>query len=224
MFRNTFQKGFLSVFSSFGSQPLLIWDSHVANGHIKRISDEDVKCLVLEIRGVNVATTYITAPASPCINLGVKLPFLIIVVKNIHKNFSFEVQILDDKNQLRRFRSSNYQSQIRMSNFATSMPLCLDGGWNQIQLNLADFTQRAYGTCYMETVRITVNANCRLRHVYFSDRLYTEDEKPVAFKFFNSCEDKKKSKREENLVTESTNQQVQQVDTVRPSSPVTNVS
>jgi Protein of unknown function (DUF667) len=111
------------LFNRVFSQPLLIWESKVKNGFIKRISDEDAKSLALEIRGVNVATCYITAPSSPCINLGVKLPFLIIVVKNLRKSFSFEVQILDDQNQLRRFRSSNYQSKTRVTNFATSMPV-----------------------------------------------------------------------------------------------------
>ena len=123
MFSNTFQKGFLAVFYSIGSQPLLIWDSQVKNGYIKRITDETTNSLALEIRGLNVTTCFITAPAAPCVNLGVKLPFLTIVVKNLRKSFSFEVQILDDKNQLRRFRSSNYQSQTKVSNFATMMPL-----------------------------------------------------------------------------------------------------
>lgn len=215
MFRNTFQKGFLSVFNSIGSQPLLIWDSKVKNGYIKRLTDEDAKSLALEIHGVNVATTFITAPAAPCINLGIKLPFLIIVVKNQGKSFSFEVQILDDQNQLRRFRSSNYQSQTRVSNFASTMPLTLNCGWNQIQMNLADFTRRAYGTNYMETVRITINANCRLRNIYFSDRLYAEEEKPAAFKFMKPIKEKtpkikQSAKKEENAV-----------ESVRPTSPVT---
>ena len=30
----------------------------------------------------------------------------------------------------------------------------LDDGWNQIQFNLADFTRRAYGTTYVETLRV----------------------------------------------------------------------
>lgn len=32
----------------------------------------------------------------------------------------------------------------------------LDDGWNQIQFNLADFTKRAYGTTYVETLRVQV--------------------------------------------------------------------
>lgn len=61
----------------------------------------------------------------------------------------------------------------------------LDEGWNQgetiikyfqllqnlVQFNLADFVRRAYGTLYVETLRIQIHANCRLRRVYFADRM-----------------------------------------------------
>ena len=36
------------------------------------------------------------------------------------------------------------------------MPMHLDEGWNQIQFNLSDFTRRAYGTNYIETLRVQV--------------------------------------------------------------------
>jgi len=37
------------------------------------------------------------------------------------------------------------------------MPMRLDDGWNQIQFNLSDFTRRAYGTNYIETLRVQVS-------------------------------------------------------------------
>ena len=64
------------------------------------------------------------------------------------------------------------------------MPMRLDEGWNQIQFNLSDFTRRAYGTNYIETLRVQIHANCRMRRIYFSDRLYSEDELPPEFKLF----------------------------------------
>lgn len=94
------------------------------------------------------------------------------------------LQILDDKNIRRRFRASNYQSTTRVKPFICTMPMRLDEGWNQIQFNLADFTRRAYGTGYVETLRVQLHANCRVRRVYFSDRLYSEDELPAEFKLF----------------------------------------
>ena len=60
----------------------------------------------------------------------------------------------------------------------------LDEGWNQIQFNLSDFTRRAYGTNYVETLRVQIHANCRIRRIYFSDRLYAEEELPTEFKLY----------------------------------------
>lgn len=96
--------------------------------------------------------------------------------------------------------------------------MALNPGWNQIQMNLADFTRRAYGTNYMETVRITVNANCRLRNVYFSDRLYSDDEKPAAFKF-QTTQPVEKGVKQIKPAEKSGEQNV--METVRPTSPVT---
>ncbi|EZA54810.1 hypothetical protein X777_05095 [Ooceraea biroi] len=144
MFRNTYQSGFLSILYSCGSSPLKLWGMHVKNGYIRRITDEEIKSLALEIAGTNVATTYIYCPEDPKKVLGIKLPFLIIIIKNMKKYFTFEITILDDKNMHRRFRVSNFQSTTRVRPFCTSMPIGLSGGWNQIQFNLCDFTRRAY--------------------------------------------------------------------------------
>merc|ERR1719390_623437 len=71
--------------------------------------------------GTNVSTTFITCPADPSKTLGIKLPFLVMIklpflvmIKNLKKYFTFEVQVLDDKNVRRRFRASNYQSTPRL--------------------------------------------------------------------------------------------------------------
>ena len=82
------------------------------NGHIKRISDQDIQSTVLEVGSTNITTTFITCPADPKATLGIKLPFLVMIVKNMKKFFSFEVQVLDDKGVRRRFRASNYQVML----------------------------------------------------------------------------------------------------------------
>lgn len=210
MFRNTFQSGLLSVLFSVGSKPLENWASQVKNGYIKRITDGDINSSVLELVGANVNTCFISCPADPAKTLGIKLPYLVMIIKNVRAPshipptpkplnpssslfsgfeniqlkhfFTFEVTVLDDKNTRRRFRASNYQLNTRVKPFICTMPMKLDEGWNQIQFNLADFTRRAYGTNYIETLRIQIHANCRIRRVYFSDRLYKEDELPRDFK------------------------------------------
>jgi hypothetical protein len=83
MFKNSYQNGFLSVLYAVGSKPLLIWDKAVNNGHIKRITDADIQSSVLEIMGTNVSTTFISCPNDPKKTLGIKLPFLVMIIKNV---------------------------------------------------------------------------------------------------------------------------------------------
>ena len=64
------------------------------------------------------------------------------------------------------------------------MPLKLDEGWNQIQFNLADFCQRAYGTAFVEALRIQVHCSARLRRIFFCDRVYSDEELPSEYRIF----------------------------------------
>lgn len=94
------------------------------NGHIKRITDDDIASSVLEVVSANVSTTYISCPSDPQKTLGIKLPFLVMIIKNLKKYFSFEVQVLDDKNVRRRFRASNYQVNLARGR-SSSLCRCL---------------------------------------------------------------------------------------------------
>ncbi|XP_053959647.1 cilia- and flagella-associated protein 20 [Anastrepha ludens] len=194
MFRSRHQKGCFSVFYSLGSSPLQFWSTHIQNGYIKRVIDEDVKSVVMEIMGSNVSTTYITGPRDPKMSFGIKLPFLVLLIKNLHKYFTFEVKILDDQRFMRRFRVSNFQSKTSVKPFCTAMPMGMSPGWNQIHFNLADFTRRAYGTNYLETVRLQIHANVRIRRIYFTDHLYSEEDLPNEFRLVSKPAEKNKGR------------------------------
>ncbi|ORY89545.1 Cilia/flagella-associated protein 20/WDR90/C3orf67 [Syncephalastrum racemosum] len=191
MFKNTFQSGFLSILYSVGTEPLQLWHSEAPekqdedeSEHIAIVTDDLIQSRVLELQSSNVSDTFITCPASLDRTLGIKLPYIILLAKNMNQYFSFEIQVLDDQNETRRFRASNYQLATRVKPYITTMPMRLDPGWNQIAFDLSDYVQRAYGTHYVETLRVTIHANCRLRRVYFTDRHYAEDELPAEFKLF----------------------------------------
>lgn len=68
-------------------------------------------------------------------------------------------------------------------------PLKLDVGWNQLQLNLVDFTKKAFGTNYVETLRVQIHANCRIRRIYFTDQLHKEEELLPEYKLFLPIQD-----------------------------------
>lgn len=58
---------------------------------------------------------------------------------------------------------------------------------------MADFTRRTYGTHFIELLRLSVHANCRIRRIYFSKKLYTDEELPADYKI---CLPKKKKPEE----------------------------
>ena len=150
---------------------------------------------VIEICGANVSTCFLSCPASPKQTLAIKMPFLVLLIKYLKKYFTFEVQVIDDKNVKRRFRASNYQSNTRVKPFICTIPMKLDEGWNQIHFNLTDFTRRAYGTNYIETLRVQIHANCRIRRIYFTDQLISSKQIPAEYRAFNNQNDEQEEQQ-----------------------------
>lgn len=57
----------------------------------------------------------------------------------------------------------------------------MEDGWNIVQIDIADFVKRAYKTTYVETQRVRIHPACRLRRVYFSDKIYNIEDLPKEF-------------------------------------------
>ncbi|KRY09472.1 ADP-ribosylation factor 1-like 2 [Trichinella patagoniensis] len=185
MFSSVYQSGVLSLLSSVGSEPLQLWGKQVRNGHIKRIIDDEVESVVLEIAGLDIRSTYIVCPADANVNLGIKLPFLVLLVKNLGKDFSLEVETIDASKAVRRFRWSTFQEKPRQAIIICTMPMRLSTGWNFLQINLDDISRKLYSQPYRETRRIMIHPNCRIRRVFFADRIYAEDDLPREFRLIS---------------------------------------
>ena len=210
MFRNTFQSGFPSILYAIGSKPLQSWRKNINNGYVKRITDFEMQSSVIEICGANVSTCFLSCPSNPKQTLGVKMPFLVLLIKYLKKYFTFEVQVIDDKNVKRRFRASNYQSNTRVKPFICTIPMKLDEGWNQIHFNLTDFTRRAYGTNYLETLRVQIHANCRIRRIYFTDQLLSSKSIPDEYRAFSNANDDNGEEQYQNQMANDPNAQMMQ--------------
>ena len=138
------------------------------------------------------------------------MPFLVLLIKYLKKYFTFEVQVIDDKNVKRRFRASNYQSNTRVKPFICTIPMKLDEGWNQIHFNLTDFTRRAYGTNYLETLRVQIHANCRIRRIYFTDQLLSSKSIPDEYRAFSNANDDNAEEQYQNQMANDPNAQMMQ--------------
>mmetsp|Transcript_9385 Transcript_9385/g.9720 ORF Transcript_9385/g.9720 Transcript_9385/m.9720 type:complete len:206 (-) Transcript_9385:42-659(-) len=189
MYKNQFQTGFLTILYSIGLKPLQEWYMEVKNGHIKRLVDNDMQSSVIEIAGANVVNNFIRIPNDDKKILGIKMPHLVLQVKNLRKYFMFEVLVIDDKGIKRTFKTTNFQTLTRVKPSLCSIPLKLDDGWNQVFFNLVDFVKRAYSTNYQETLKVQINANCRIRRVYFTDHPQNSRKIPPEYKAFACIEE-----------------------------------
>lgn len=187
MLRNTFQSGFVSIFFSLGSKPLQMWKTLQGNtdgSFVRPVVDEDINSQVLELRDDNVANTRIECPADPSDTLAITLPYVVLVVKNMQRYFTFELELLDDLRVTRRFRCSNYQVEPRITDDLCTMPLVLEPGWNTVTLDLRKLVNKAYGTIFAEVSGVVVHANARVRRIYFAEKLVAEENLPAEFKMY----------------------------------------
>lgn len=205
MYKNAFQTGFLSVLYSIGLKPLQNWALEVKNGHIKRVVDNDMQSSVLEIIGANINLNYIALPADDKTTLSITMPNLVFQIKNLRKYFCFEITVLDDKDIKRTFKVCNFHTLTRVKTNLCIIPLKLEEGWNQIFFNLSDFVKRAYSTNFKEALRLQINANCRLKRVYFTDQPQNSRKIPPEFKAFICVEEDGADKVGRNVIEEVKN-------------------
>ena len=83
-------------------------------------------------------------------------------------NSFLSTQIVDSEGKERRLRGSTLERELKVQEEECTLPLHFTDGWNQVQIDLIDFTQRCFGTDYKETRCIKVSSNCQLHRVMLS--------------------------------------------------------
>ncbi|PRP87598.1 hypothetical protein PROFUN_04625 [Planoprotostelium fungivorum] len=171
------------------TKPLELWDIH---GPVLEILAKEEKGII---------TNYITSPADPTKTLSLKLPFLVLQMKNMNSPFSLEITTIDDKRQERRFRISTFQRKPKVTSQLCALPCYLSLGWNHLVIDLNQLSTRAYNSGHVETNDIQIHGNCRLRRVYFSDKMYAEEDLSPEFTLFATDISNTRKKEEDEGVT-----------------------
>ncbi|KAJ2909696.1 Cilia- and flagella-associated protein 20 [Coemansia aciculifera] len=191
MLRNVYQSGILTVLNSASSHPLQLWavaQSVLVEGTRVAVElDSDIGENVVTLESTDLATTFVTCPRTASETLGVKLPYMFLLVKCLDRLFSFEVEALDDRGIVRRLRASNYEVSAKIEDGISVVPLQLDDGcWNYLTLDIALLLQGAFGARYQETSRVTFHASAKLRVVGFADLVVPEDQLPKELRLYCS--------------------------------------
>ncbi|SBS84593.1 transcription factor IIb, putative [Plasmodium ovale curtisi] len=225
------------------SKPLEMWKTKTKKGCVRKVLDDAIKLSAIELLSENTSDSYIYTAPEKFSSLGISLPILVLIVKNVsttsglqgitmhrplcmdysalatphwplhidystcatptvpqmNKYFSFRISIMDDRKCRRTFRISNFQTVTRLSSKWCTMPMVLNEGWNLLQINLNEYTEKAFRTKYVETLDIQINASIRIRCVYFCDRIYNNEELKDEFKIFSKKKEKCKYTLPQNL-------------------------
>lgn len=89
-------------------------------GYVKKVQDIQLNGPVIEIVGQNPNTVFITTPIGLYQSLGIRLPILVLVVKNLRKQFTFDILVSffirdDSYMQVRRNRGEIIPQRIFIS-------------------------------------------------------------------------------------------------------------
>ncbi|KAJ2885997.1 hypothetical protein H4R27_000973 [Coemansia aciculifera] len=189
MLRSAYQAGILTLLNSAGSHPLQLWavvqSTSAEDAQITVERGCDIGENVVTLESPDLATTFISCPKTASEKLGMKLPYMFLMVKSTDQPFSFEVEALDGRGLVRRLRASNYEARARVEDGIGIVPLRLDEGcWNYLTLDIALLLEGAFGTGYQETSRVTFHASAKLRLVGFADRIVPEDQLPAELRLY----------------------------------------
>ncbi|OXA57325.1 Cilia- and flagella-associated protein 20 [Folsomia candida] len=169
LFGGHIQTGVINLLHCTQEKVLEHWEKQVRRGYVKKVQDIQLNGPVIEIVGQNPNTVFITTPIGLYQSLGIRLPILVLVVKNLRKQFTFDILVLDDKNVRHHYKFSNRQTTTRIKATCSYIPLRMEDGWNMLQINLQDVVFKTFGSNYKECIRLQINANCRLRRVGFGE-------------------------------------------------------
>uniref|UniRef100_A0A674N7K3 CFA20 domain-containing protein n=2 Tax=Takifugu rubripes TaxID=31033 RepID=A0A674N7K3_TAKRU len=174
--------GFHTILYSMEGSPLKFWKQEVKHGNVECITDEELKTLAIEVQGKDIQTTSISCPSDPEDSLGIRLPFFNLLIKKTGEDWCFEITVTDDKNVRWQIIQTTFRKDTKAMAHVACVPLRLSTSWERISIDLAKVTHALFGTKYMETSKIKIYANCRIRRVFFTDRLYSDQELPGDFK------------------------------------------
>ncbi|XP_043283872.1 uncharacterized protein [Venturia canescens] len=171
---------------TIGDNPLELWSKYVSSeGRVRRIEDDILNGdRVIEIRGPDDSNflTNISCPDSPIDCLNIKLPVLVVIMKNLKARFRMDFQLIDTEGIRRKFFVSTYELSNKgtmVENNTARIIVKLEEDWNNLEIDLRTWCQTIFRTEYKNLQRLIIYQNCRLRRVYLQDRHYEAHETPI---------------------------------------------
>jgi hypothetical protein len=92
---------------------------------------------------------------------------------------SIEIEVMDDRNELRRFQASNWLPKASILEQMCLIPLQLASEWNLVTLDLQSLCNKVYGSNFACLNRVRIHGTCRIRRIFVSEKFVSESELPA---------------------------------------------
>ncbi|ODN04101.1 Cilia- and flagella-associated protein 20 [Orchesella cincta] len=178
--------GLVSIFYNEDQRSFHNWGLEVGSGRkrgrIREAIDHQINTPVLEIAGNHDGSVYMVCPPdqNKCIN--VTMPYVTMLMKDMHGYSSVEFTALDSLGFSRKICAKNFKSRCVIGELNCEIPMRLSPTWNYASVNLDETLRNAFGTKLVSVQRIKINANVRVRRVYFSEEIFGYKRLPQEFR------------------------------------------
>lgn len=133
--------------------------------------DEEIHAETVELIGSKL---YIDIPCR------VRLPYLVLQIKDTGRFFGIELGIVAVNGKQYSLLVTNKSSNARITTETCSIPLdIISKQWNLLRLNLADLTERAWGTEYSLCTGVILHSSVAIARVYFESVPMEDYELPL---------------------------------------------
>ncbi|CAL8070585.1 unnamed protein product [Orchesella dallaii] len=178
--------GLVSIFYNEDQRSFHNWGLEVGSGRkrgrIREAIDHQINTPVLEVAGNHDGSVYMVCPPDPSKCINVNMPYITMLMKDMHGYSSVEFTVLDSLGFSRKICAKNFKSRCVIGELNCEIPMRLSPTWNYASVNLDETLRNAFGTKLMSVQRIKINANVRVRRVYFSEEIFGYKRLPQEFR------------------------------------------
>ncbi|EZG67514.1 hypothetical protein GNI_068530 [Gregarina niphandrodes] len=134
--------------------------------HVEKVYDEDLRGFCYEIAGSNVHVDLPMAKkVSPKPSLEIQTTYLLLLMKHVGRDFTFECGVKDTQSVVRRARFSTSSPRIRNSQFTHSIFLETLPGWQLYYIDFVDLMKTCFGQEFRCLQSLSIGSTVRVKAV-----------------------------------------------------------
>lgn len=107
------------------------------------------------------------------------LRYLAVYLKNMDRFLKIVIKLQDSSGKIREFTISNRRTTVFVQNSMCQLPMDIGPAWQYFCIDLADITNRCFGTSYYMCTEVQIHGSTRLAKMYLQAKRHADAELPL---------------------------------------------